>query len=128
MVQRNLSDDEKALLRDCLGTLETLEVLLLMRAESTKAWQSQELAARMQRDSATCSASLQVLSVGRLIRRSPDIGSEAYFYHPGDERLASTVDKLVVSYVENRVAVLQLMTANALARLRAAALEHFNVG
>jgi hypothetical protein len=122
-----IPDDVQAFLRDYIGSYEELEVLLLLyRARD----QWHHLAAvtaqlRLPGVSAETAETAEALVASRLLAVRGTSGEALYAYVPADPALEIAVTRLAQSYAEAPLAVMKVMTDNAMNRLRVSALQTF---
>jgi hypothetical protein len=113
-------EELRLFLRENAAGFEHLEALLFFARSERRAWTSREVSAALNLPEDTLRAAMAELS-----RTSPivEVGtgnSMAYRYAPSVD-FEEQVEKLRSAYDQQRVAVLQLMSANAIERLRSAA-------
>ncbi len=113
----------QAFLHDSISSYEELEALLLLARESGRSWTDSELAEalKVQVDAMT-SALDALISVEGLLEVDSQTGQRRCRYAPKSEALRQVVAELAIAYVEQRLAIVRLMSANALDRVRGAAL------
>ena len=122
---RSPSEFLQAFLRASISSYEELEALLLLARESHRSWTDSELAEtlRVQVDGIT-PALEQLASVEGLLKIDLRSGRRRFQYAPKSKLLAEVVDELATAYVEQRLAIVRLMSANALDRVRGAAIRN----
>jgi DNA-binding IclR family transcriptional regulator len=106
-----------------IASYEQLEVLLLMAKERQAPWSARTLAERLGLDSDSCQAALEHLLDHGLVAAGPAAGE--FGYHPASSELEQKVETLRQTYQEQRVAVVQMMSGNAVERVRTAAIRTF---
>lgn len=103
---------------------EHLDVLKLLAREPERLWSAAAVAESLGLELEVCRSALTHLSgSGLLATRS---GAEAFQYAPENETLARQVETLVRVYQEQRVEVVRMMSANAVERVRTAAIRAFS--
>ncbi len=107
-----------------VDSYEQLEILLLLHRERASPWTAAQVAGALKISLAAAASSLDELEGRRLL--SATGGSErSHRYAPADPGSADVVDRLARAYEERRVAVIDLMSANAMSRIRRSALRTF---
>jgi hypothetical protein len=122
MSRDELDDDLQRFLRDCVQSYEELEVLLLLHRDRSKEWTPVEAAAALRLTSEAAGTALENLLASALLRRRPE---RRYRCEPGDPALEALIAKLADASVHNRIRLVQVMSKNALDRLRVASLRTF---
>jgi len=122
-----LSVEAQRLLRERLRTPEMLAAFLTMHAVPMQAWDAESLAPRLGLDADVCRSMLERLVDLQLVQRVPVPLADRYLYGPGDEQTARATDELARHYAEDRVAILRLLNAGAMDRVRAAARALFGL-
>lgn len=120
----DLTEDVRALLHEHIESYEQLETLLLLRRERYEEWTGEGLASRLRVRAELIDTALAGLEAGGLIqaiRASPT----QFVYRPASPGLDAAVGRLERAYAERPILVIQLMSANAIERLRTAALHTF---
>lgn len=120
----DLPEDVRALLQEHIESYEQLETLLLLRRERYEAWTSDGLAARLGVRMELVEAALAGLKASGL---AEDAGAAPtrFAYRPSSSGLDAAVGLLEREYAERPILIIQLMSANAITRLRTAALHTF---
>jgi hypothetical protein len=118
-----LTDEEteqlKSFLRDHVSSIEELSILLFFVRSRRKPWSSSEVATALQlSEPAVESALVGLTAAAAPVERDPaDPTSYRYAPSPGQEPLLSTLSRC---YGEEPVTILQLMSSNAMERVRSA--------
>lgn len=105
---------------------EQLEVVLLLQRrerESLTATETAE-ALRIPKDLAE-SALVHLEGHGLVVAEANKLGNHRYMYGPRSADLGQSLAELARVYNENRLAVVELMSANAVERLRTSAIRTF---
>lgn len=111
----------QAFLREHVSSFEELETLLFLARGPHRSWSAQELAAALKLGDDNVQAALGgLIAVGNLVEVSTHGTTTGYRYAPAPA-LRPLLERLRVAYDEERVLILQLMTSNALQRVRSAA-------
>jgi len=119
-----LPEDVRALLHEHIESYEHLETLLLLRRERYEQWTSEALAARLHVRPELIEAALASLKAGGLVEAT---GADPmqFAYRPASSGIDAAVGRLQSEYTERPILIIQLMSANAIERLRTAALHTF---
>lgn len=119
-----LPDDVRALLHEHIDSYEQLEILLLLRRERYERWTGEALASRLHLGTGLIETALAGLKTSRLVEAAG--GTRATFaYRPANSGLDAAVGRLEREYAERPILIIQQMSANAIERLRTAALHTF---
>ncbi len=120
-----LPEDVRALLHEHIESYEQLETLLLLRRERYEQWTSAGLAARLRVQG-------ELIETALTGRRASGLGAAAggaaptrFSYRPASSGIDAAVGRLEREYAERPILIIQLMSANAIERLRTAALHTF---
>lgn len=119
-----LPEDVRALLHEHIESYEHLETLLLLRRERYEQWTSEALAARLRVRPELIEAALASLKAGGLVETS-GVAPAQFAYRPASSGVDAAVGRLQHEYTERPILIIQLMSANAIERLRTAALHTF---
>ncbi|ABS24303.1 MarR family transcriptional regulator [Anaeromyxobacter sp. Fw109-5] len=119
-MSEEIAHDIRAFLLAYVESYEQLEILLLLHREAA-AWQPPGVADALKIPLSSAAASLDELAARGLLRRERG----GYRFDPGDPSVACLVAGLARAYEERRVAVIDLMSANAMDRIRRSALRTF---
>ncbi|MBW4050678.1 MAG: hypothetical protein HIU85_04325 [Proteobacteria bacterium] len=120
----DLPADVCALLHEHIESYEQLETLLLLRRERYEEWTGQGLADRLRVQAdliGTALAGLEASGLVQVLATAP----ARYAYRPASAGLDAAVSRLEREYAERSILIIQLMSANAIERLRTAALHTF---
>jgi DNA-binding transcriptional ArsR family regulator len=127
-VLRLIADQSERLryfLRDHVSGYEELQALLLLAREAGQDWTESEVAESLNVPVELVSSALEsLLSTGmvEVVRRG---NLTAFRYAPKTDILRGAVVELQRAYSEQRLTVMQMMSANALERVRTATLRRF---
>ena len=111
-------------LRDCIDSFESLEVLLLLYRERT-AWTADELCRRFKIRAPVIDDALASLVRARLVSTTQQNVLTSYKYADEDLVRDALVASLERTYRDEPIQVMQLMSANAIERLRSGAIRGF---
>jgi len=104
-----------------VATYDELEVLLLLHREPERDWTIDATAPALGLQAEACQAALQTLAAHGLLvlGRRP----ATFRYAPASQPLDEATERLQRAYTEDRFTIVQIMTTNAMNRVRAAALD-----
>jgi hypothetical protein len=111
----------RAFLRDYIDSFESLEVLLLLRRERT-ACTAEELCRRLKTRAPLIDDALSSLVCARLV--NTDVLAR-HTYADEDPARDGIVDSLEGAYRDEPIKIMQLMTTNAIERLRTSTIRAF---
>jgi len=121
----DLPEDVHGLLREHIETYEQLEVLLLLRRERHEKWTAAALAARLQVRAELIATALAGLERAGLVVVGGEASAPHFTYRPATAGLDAAADRLDREYRERPIRIIQLMSANAIERVRTSALQTF---
>ena len=121
----DLPEDVRALLHEHIESYEQLEVLLLLRRERYQEWTLAALAMRLHVREELIATALERLKSGGLVAAVKTAFAVRFAYRPGNPGLDAAAGRLDREYSERPIRIIQLMSANAIERLRTAALHGF---
>jgi hypothetical protein len=116
--------DVRALLHEHIDSYEQLETLLLLRRERYEQWTSAGLAARLRVPGELIETALTGLRASGLVEAA-GAAPTRFAYRAASSGLDAAVGHLEREYAERPILIIQLMSANAIERLRTAALHTF---
>lgn len=125
MEESELPEDVCALLCAHIESYEQLEILLELRRERTRSWSAHELSSRLHLSSPLAAGALASLQARSLVRALPPRPDPKYAYSPPSPAVDAAVGNLAQQYAEHPLRVIKLMSANAIERVRTAALHTF---
>ena len=115
----------RELLRDFVSSYEELEVLLLLAREE-RDWSIPELAEALRAPYDVIEAAAESLvEVRGLVETVTRAGQRRFVFAPENDERRALVAELGEAYLERRLAIVQIMSANAVARVRGAAIRRF---
>lgn len=119
------SPNLREFLREFVSSYEELEVLLLLAREA-RPWSAAELAEALSaRDDVIAAAADSLVETGRLVETVTVGGQRRFAFAPQSAELRGRVIELDRAYAERRLAIVQIMSANAVERMRGAAIRRF---
>lgn len=121
----DLPEDVRVLLHEHIESYEQLEILLLLRRERYEEWTIEGLAARLHVREELVGSALDGLKAGGLVAATGAAPAPRFAYRPTSSGLDAAAGRLDREYAERPVRIIQLMSANAIERLRTAALHTF---
>ena len=121
----DLPEDVRGLLNEHIESYEQLEVLLLLRRERYEEWTVAGLAARLHVREELIGSALEGLEAGGLVAATSAAPAPHFAYRPTSSGLDAAAGRLDREYAERPLRIIQLMSANAIERVRTAALHTF---
>jgi hypothetical protein len=118
--------DLQRFLHEYLESLEQLEILVLLQRRADYAWSAPEVADELRIRDSVAEEELRRLCDRGVLTLVGSASHPSFRYGPISETLAQMTQRLVETYGAQRVAIMKLMTANAIQRLRAGALGMFS--
>jgi hypothetical protein len=125
MVDVDVPLDVQRFVRERVESYEQLEILVLLRARRSESWTASAIAAQLRMPELVAEQDLRALRQQGLLTSSTGPDALLFRYGPREPELASALEQLVGAYGEHRIEVIQLLTANALERLRVRASSAF---
>jgi predicted transcriptional regulator len=111
-----------AFMRDHVSTYEELDTLLFLASSPARAWSCEEIAESLNVTVDSIETALDaLLVVGNLVQTEQQSGRSTFRYAPGSDFVRDQVAHLQRAYAEERMDVVQVMTANAMERVRSSA-------
>lgn len=114
---QGLNDDTRALIAQAFDSVESIELLLLLRRSSNTFWSAHAAAEMIGVRDEIAERKIAALAAARLLRPAETTG--AYRYAPATEELARRVEVLVEAYATRRAEVINTIYSGNLERLRA---------
>lgn len=121
----DLPEDVRALLHGHIESYEQLEVLLLLRRERYEDWTTEGLSARLHVREELVSSAVEGLEASGLVTMTRTAPIPRFAYRPTSSGLDAAAGRLDREYAERPIRIIQLMSANAIDRVRTAALHTF---
>lgn len=125
MADAAVPEDVQRLLADHVESFEQLECLLLLWRRPDLRWSPERVAAELRLEDAITEEALCALNEHGLLSVEVSPTGRLYRYEPTAPELARVVERLASEYENQRVALMRLMTANAIQRMRAGAISVF---
>lgn len=113
------------LLREHIESYEQLEVLLLLRRERQEKMTIAGLTARLHIREELIGSALDGLKAGGLVVTTGTASEPRFAYRPVTSGIDAAAGRLEREYAERPIRIIQLMSANAIDRVRSAALHTF---
>lgn len=126
MSESELPADVQVFLREHIESYEQLELLLIVRADRESRWTEGSLGTRLRLSPSPVRAALDRLAAAGFVERQAHSGEDSYAYVCQSEETEATIAQLAASYREYPIPIIKLMSANAIERLRTAALRTFS--
>jgi DNA-binding IscR family transcriptional regulator len=120
-----IPEEVQAFLRDHIESYEQLEILLLLWRERVAVWTVEHISARLRIPAPLAAAALASLSASRLVESRDDQPEPGLAYAPATATLDEIVNRLAGAYANKPIEIIKLMSANAIQRVRTAALQAF---
>jgi hypothetical protein len=125
MRSSQLPDVVDALLRECVYTFDELEVLLLLQQDRARRWHAADVAAAVHLGDAETAAVLTTLVDRHLLSERSQDTPPSYAIGDGRPDLDAALAALADIAAESRLAIIRVMNANAVERLRTKAARAF---
>jgi len=125
MADFDVPADVQRFVQEYVESLEQLEILALLQPRIERAWSTIEVAHELRIRDSVAEEELRRLRDRGLLVAVGSTSNPSFRYGPTSESLAMMTQRLVETYDAQRVAIMRLMTANAIQRLRARALGVF---
>jgi hypothetical protein len=113
----------RAWLYEHVRTYDELETLLLLHRQRDRDWSAAALAEALKIAPAVAAEALAEFARRGLA--APGAAPDAFRYRPATPELELLVDHLARAYADDRLTVIELMTANAIERMRTGAMRVF---
>lgn len=121
----DLPEDVRALLHEHIESYEQLEVLLLLRRERYEDWTAAGLSTRLHLREELVGSAVEGLEAGGLVAMTSTGPMPRFAYRPTSSGIDAAAGRLDREYAERPIRIIQLMSANAIYRVRTAALHTF---
>jgi hypothetical protein len=109
------------LIREQVRTYEALEMVLLLHRHPDRQWRARDIAEAVRLSEEPTAAVLSELVGQQLIVESGGAGKNTYRLHTERPEVAVAVGQLATAWHDHRLAIIKLLNANALERLRTGA-------
>lgn len=114
----------RAFLRDHISGFEELEVLLFFVRAPRRPWSASELVASLNLSEVLVRSALeQLVSAAAPLTLDGEAGSAKSYRYTPDAPTERLLEVLRLAYDEERLSILQLMSSNAMERVRSAAAQ-----
>jgi DNA-binding GntR family transcriptional regulator len=104
---------------------QQLEALVAMAAEPGREWTAESLAGQLRTPVPPVAEALEHLRQQGLVEPAPDATAGAWRYGPQTAELRTAVAELAQVFADDRLALIELLSVQALDRLRTSALRTF---
>jgi hypothetical protein len=116
MTSDEFSADIKQFIADHIDSVAQLELLLLLRGDSSRAWTPHDAALALYASADAIAKQMSELQSSRLLAAGPD--ERTFVYRPENAALARQVDYLADLYQKRRVAVITTIYEKPTDKLR----------
>lgn len=120
-----LTPEVQEFLRDRVRSFEELETLRVVRAQREEWWGADAVGAKLGIAPATADEALDALHGKGLLVMRRQAGMALYRHDAVDPALEALAAKAMRAYDENRIAVMQVMSRNAVERVRGGVIRTF---
>ncbi len=120
-----LPQDVQRLLREHIESYEQLELLLLLRVDGGRCWTEEEMRARLAVSATLVAEALAGLQSRGFVAARPQSAEKCYCYVTQSGAVEATIGRLELAYRQHPIPIVKLMSANAIERVRTAALRTF---
>lgn len=121
----DVSGEVQTLLRECIDSHEDIELLLLLAREPAASFTAQSVSERLKMSVSLAESVLKRLCGKGLAQSSPGEPGVAYRYAPRDAKRSQSVELFMREYRDNWLGIVQLISANAIERMRTETLQAF---
>ena len=121
MHEDEIPDVVQRLIREAVRTYDALEVVLLLHRERTQAWRVAEVAAAVRVSEEAARTALAELTQAGLAVATSSAGAEAFRLDTDRPEVRAAIARLADAWERHRLAMIKLMNASALERLRTGA-------
>jgi hypothetical protein len=119
-----LDEELRLFLHDSVKSYEELETLLFLAQNEGHSFSAEAVTLALNASAGSIEGALEELTrVGGLVDVTRGSTAPLYRYAPGRESIRQRVSDLAAAYTERRMAVIQMLSANALERVRRAAMR-----
>jgi hypothetical protein len=125
MTSDEVSAEVRTLLRDHVESYEQLETLLLLHRDHGQALPAESVASTLNLPVALAAEALEHLHRCNLLDSRVAAGTRSFSFKKGNASVEATVADLAHVYDVNRLAIINLMSANAIERVRTKAARVF---
>ena len=125
MAADDLPEGVQKLLRDHIESYEQLELLLFLRTERDHPWTVEALTVPLRIPASLASLALDELQRAGFVQARAPGAEKQYVYVAQSDPVEATLNRLAQAYREHPIPILKQMSANAIERVRTAALRTF---
>ena len=125
MTDEELPEGVRRFLKEGIQSHEELEVLLLLHRGSERAWTGEQTSAALRLPLDATEMALDALALRGLLAREPSAFPRAYRYAARTAELDGTLRELQRVHSEQQLALMRVINAFAMERLRTAAIRTF---
>lgn len=119
-----LDEQLRLFLHDSVKSYEELEALLFLARNEGQSFSAEAVTLALNATAGSLDGALEeLMSVGGLLHVAPGSAPPLYRYAPNDESIRQRVADLAAAYADQRMSVVQMLNANALQRVRRAAMR-----
>lgn len=118
---RDIGSDVAALLRERITGYDLLEILMFLHAHRGEPWSRARLAERVYVPLDHIAEALEGLIHQGLVIREAGGTTPVYRYAASEPRIHAAVEELARLFVEQRAAIMSIMSSNAIERVRSKA-------
>jgi hypothetical protein len=122
---QEIPEKVRALLRERITSYDLLEILMFLHAHREEAWSKRSLSERVHRPLDHLPEALEALVHQGLLTRDADLHAPLYRYAAAEPALHEAVEELAGLLAERRPAIMSLMSAQAIERVRSKAPRAF---
>jgi hypothetical protein len=115
----------QSLLHAHIDSIDQLEILLWLYRHSNESWSASSVASALHLPTGVTEEALQVLGKGGFLGVTVAAEGLLFFYRPASTELEELMGRLGEVYPQQRIAIMKLLTAGAISRLKARALHTF---
>jgi hypothetical protein len=124
MADSDLPSDVQLFLHDQIDSLEQLESLLLLFRRPEQIWSATDVARELQIGDSVAEEALRALCERGLLFIASEPGQ--FHYRPSSPAVVAQIERLADAHAVQRAALMRLLTAKAIQRVRAGALGLFS--
>ncbi len=115
-------EELRTFLRDYVSSFEQLAALLLLARSPRRSWRSSDVSTALDLPEEIVDGALAAMSE-RLVLRQRSAGARPIHHYAPHAELEPLIERLGNAYCEHRLTIVQLMTSNAMDRVRGAAAQ-----
>jgi hypothetical protein len=119
-------EELRTFLRDHVSSFEQLAALLFFARAPRRSWRSSDLSSALDLPEEVVDGALVGMSE-RLVLRQRSTGTRPIYHYAPHAELEPLIERLANAYSEHRLTIVQIMTSNAMARVRGGAAQRVAV-